>query len=77
VLFGLKRDLVKKKEAVASLKARALRELKKGVDRLQYLEIVDPGTLAPVKKHRKKIVALAACFVGKTRLIDNVIITFP
>lgn len=74
VLFGLRRDLVKKKETVASLRARALRELEKNVDRLQYLEIVDAGTLAPVKRHQKKMVALAACFVGKTRLIDNVII---
>jgi pantoate--beta-alanine ligase len=73
-LFGLRQDLMKKKGTVASLRAKALRKLKKNVDRVQYLEIVDPVTLAPVKKYRKKMVSLAACFVGKTRLIDNVII---
>ena len=74
VLLGLKKDLLEKKRAVASLKARAIKELKRNVDRVQYLEIVDPGTLVPVKKHQKRMVALTACFVGKTRLIDNVII---
>jgi pantothenate synthetase len=48
--------------------------LKKKVDRVQYLEIVNPRTLAPVKRHQKELAVVAACFVGKTRLIDNVII---
>jgi len=74
VLSGLKRDLSKKKGTVESLRGRALRELKKDVDCVQYLEIVDPGTLLPVKKYQGKMAAAAACFVGKTRLIDNVII---
>lgn len=73
-LGALKADLLQKKRGVASSKDRALGELKKSVDRVQYFEIVDPETLAPVKKHQKKMVALTACFVGKTRLIDNVII---
>ncbi len=74
VLFRLQRDLRNKKSSVALLKARALRDLKKNVDRVQYLEVVDPDTLVPVTKYQKNRVALAACFVGKTRLIDNVII---
>jgi pantoate--beta-alanine ligase len=74
VLFGLKKDLSKKKGSVATLKAASLRELKKKVDRVQYLEIVNPRTLAPVKRHQKELAVVAACFVGKTRLIDNVII---
>jgi len=75
VLFEFKKDLLQKKEMiVAGLKTRALRELKKSVDRVQYFEAVDPRTLAPVKKHQGKIAVLTACFVGKTRLIDNVII---
>ena len=73
VLLMLKQDLLKK-GAVAPLKARALRELKKSVDQVQYLEIVDPATLQPLKHSQRKMVALAACFVGKTRLIDNVTI---
>ena len=74
VLFAFKGDLLQKKRGVANSRARALHELKKNVDRVQYFEIVDPGTLAPVKKHQTKMAVLTACFVGKTRLIDNVII---
>ena len=74
VLFALKRDLLQKKRNIASSRARAFEELMKSVDRVQYFEIVDPETLAPVKKHPKRMIALTACFVGKTRLIDNVII---
>lgn len=74
VLFALKADLSRQKRGVANLRNLALKELKKNVDRVQYLEIVDPGTLVPVRKHQKNMAVLAACFVGKTRLIDNVII---
>ncbi len=74
VLMTLKRDILKKRGKIAKLKALALKELKKSVDRVQYLEVVDPATLHSLKKFQKKMVALAACFVGKTRLIDNVII---
>ncbi|MDD5226843.1 MAG: pantoate--beta-alanine ligase, partial [Candidatus Omnitrophica bacterium] len=73
-LFKLKRDLMQTKRGVAGCKARALLGLKKNVDCVQYFEIVDPETLVPVKKYQKKMVILTACFVGKTRLIDNVII---
>lgn len=74
VLFVLKKDLLLKKRGLQSARGRALRELKKNVDRVQYFEIVDPGTLMPIKKRQEEMVALTACFVGKTRLIDNVII---
>ncbi len=74
VLFGLKADLLKKRGTLAGLKGRAVKELKRQVDRLQYLEIVDPATLAPVKTYQKNLAVVAACFVGKTRLIDNVIL---
>lgn len=73
-LFGLRDGLRKRKSALSALRARAVLELKRSVDRVQYFEIVGPDTLAPVKKTRKQMAALTACFVGKTRLIDNVII---
>jgi pantoate--beta-alanine ligase len=74
-LFAFKKDLLRRKRGkLAGLKARALQELKKNVDRVQYFEIVEPGTLLPLKKYQRDAVILTACFVGKTRLIDNVII---
>ncbi len=42
--------------------------------RLDYIEICNPENLSPIKVISKKIVILIAAFVGKTRLIDNVII---
>lgn len=44
------------------------------VDRVDYLELRDPKRLQPVKKKQPKMILLTACHVGKTRLIDNVII---
>jgi pantoate--beta-alanine ligase len=41
---------------------------------LGYFEIVDGDTLRPANKNTRKVVALVAAMVGKTRLIDNVII---
>ena len=45
-----------------------------GVDR--YLEIVDPLDFQPVEEVRGPVVAAGALWVGTTRLIDNMSITF-
>lgn len=42
--------------------------------RLDYLEIVDPDTLEPVEEIKHPALAAIAAFVGKTRLIDNVLL---
>ncbi|KKP33339.1 MAG: Pantothenate synthetase, partial [Candidatus Roizmanbacteria bacterium GW2011_GWA2_32_13] len=42
--------------------------------RLEYIEICNPKNLSPVKITAKKSVILIAAYVGKTRLIDNIII---
>jgi len=41
---------------------------------LEYFEIADGGTLHPADAASKKVVALVAAKVGKTRLIDNVLL---
>jgi len=65
-------------EDAAKIK-KAVREVLKNAPHLtlDYVEIVDAETLAPVvesKNHRKILIALAV-FFGKTRLIDNCLIT--
>ncbi|HEX9010483.1 MAG TPA: pantoate--beta-alanine ligase [Holophagaceae bacterium] len=46
-----------------------------GVDKVQYLELVDAQTLEPLKGTVNRTVALCvAAYVGSTRLIDNVIL---
>ena len=39
---------------------------------MDYVELVHPGTLAPVARAEPGTVMLVAAFVGTTRLIDNV-----
>ncbi|MEK7495783.1 MAG: pantoate--beta-alanine ligase [Patescibacteria group bacterium] len=41
--------------------------------RLDYIEICNPENLSPVKTILKKVVILIAAYVGKIRLIDNII----
>jgi pantoate--beta-alanine ligase len=42
--------------------------------RLDYLEIVDPETLEPVDNLSRPALVAVAAFVGKTRLIDNIVL---
>ncbi|HXJ19836.1 MAG TPA: pantoate--beta-alanine ligase [Polyangia bacterium] len=42
------------------------------IDRLDYLELCDAGTLVPIVKVDRPAVLLVAGFIGRTRLIDNV-----
>ena len=40
--------------------------------RLEYLEVVDPGTFQPIARVSGAAVIAGALWVGTTRLIDNV-----
>lgn len=42
--------------------------------KVQYIEFVDPLTLEPVKEIEKTVLCALAVFVGKARLIDNMLI---
>ena len=41
---------------------------------VDYAEIVDAETFEPVTRLRRECLAVLAVFVGKTRLIDNLLI---
>jgi pantoate--beta-alanine ligase len=45
--------------------------------RLDYLEIVNPDSLEPVKAVERTVLAAVAAVVGGTRLIDNVLLSPP
>ena len=45
-----------------------------GKDKVEYFEAVDPETLVSLKKLTPPILFAAAVWIGKTRLIDNVLI---
>lgn len=60
--------------------ARAAEEVVRGMlsggpGRLQYVELLSAADLAPVHPLRGRLVLALACFVGKARLIDNVVFT--
>lgn len=41
---------------------------------IDYVAIVDPGTLLPLEASQPGVVALVACKLGSTRLIDNLLL---
>jgi len=43
--------------------------------RIQYLSIVDPETLENIKKIDRRVLVALAVHIGKTRLIDNMVIS--
>lgn len=56
----------------AALLAKARAEIAPAVDTIDYLELRDAASLAPVEVVDRPVVMLVAAFVGATRLIDNV-----
>jgi pantoate--beta-alanine ligase len=69
-------------EALISTGASNVNDIKKGALRIleqypgirvEYLEIVDPDDLQPVEKIIRAVRVAAAVWIGKTRLIDNVL----
>lgn len=60
---------------LAALRRGTHERLRRGLDRIDYVSFVQPETLQPVIKIRGRFVAAVAGWVGKTRLIDNVIIS--
>ncbi len=71
-LFEMKASLERKRDSLKNVLRMARNRLSGQVDRVDYLEIVDPETLEPLTVSKPEMLAVTACFVGGTRLIDNV-----
>lgn len=56
---------------------KAMREVldTKDLIKIQYIEIVDPQTLKPVENINEEALVAIAAYVGKARLIDNLLIS--
>jgi pantoate--beta-alanine ligase len=50
------------------------KNLRGRVTKIDYVEVVDPKTCAPVRLIRGRVLVALACFIGSTRLIDNLLI---
>ncbi len=77
--LSLSRSLFEARDAAArgdrdaeGLRRRARERLEAAGARVDYVEVVEPRSLAPVDRAEPGSVMLVAAFVGKTRLIDNV-----
>jgi pantoate--beta-alanine ligase len=64
------------RDAAAIRKAAAERITPSEMLKLEYLEIVDPGTMQPVDRITGPVRVAGAMWVGSTRLIDNVLCKF-
>ncbi len=74
-LLLAKKLIAKETKSVEFIKTKMKNYLQKyKLVRLDYIEICNTESLSPVKIVTKKAVILIAAFVGKTRLIDNIII---
>ena len=74
----LGRELVEQKLMKDSARlAKRLKQVLTAVpkSRIEYISVVDPVTLAPMQKIRRPALLAAAWWIGKTRLIDNVVIS--
>ena len=75
----LARSRILARERRADLLIQAMRELvsRAPSSRIDYVTIVDPKTLEPVWRLRKRVVILLAVWIGNTRLIDNLLVDVP
>ena len=48
--------------------------LNRSVDKIDYIELMDPEKLTPAKRLKPPVLIALACFVGRTRLIDNLVV---
>jgi pantoate--beta-alanine ligase len=76
----LYKSLLKAKELIESgerdvqkIKSEMLKILDHPLLKVDYVEVVDEETLRPVEKIERKVIVALAVFVGKARLIDNMI----
>lgn len=72
----LAKNLIRQGETAPLFVIRKIRELihKKKSASIQYISIVDAKDLQPVEKIRGKVLIALSVWIGKTRLIDNIII---
>ena len=76
-LQALKERVEKGEREAAALRDEGRRMLEAEGLRVQYLDICDPRTLEDVHVIRSEVLIATAAFLGKARLIDNVLASPP
>ena len=72
VISGVRQTLLDGDDDFAALQAQAARELDANGLRTDYLEIRRAGDLGEPQAGDTELVVLAAAYLGKARLIDNI-----
>ncbi|MFH1678362.1 MAG: pantoate--beta-alanine ligase [Candidatus Omnitrophota bacterium] len=74
--LGKARTMIKQGAVNTASIILAMRKIIQGkkTANIQYIEIVDLNELKPVKKIKGKVLIALAAWIGKTRLIDNIIV---
>ncbi len=71
------RAMIERGERVSKKIIEMMREMisQEGGEKIDYIEIVDPQSLQPVNPIQDEVLVALAVWIGKTRLIDNLIVT--
>lgn len=69
-----KRLLVRDRLNPRAVEKKVKAFLKSFADKIDYVKVVGPGSLKPLKKLEGRAVVAIACFLGKARLIDNLLV---
>jgi pantoate--beta-alanine ligase len=74
--LDLAKDLIRKGSRDSLLITRKMRRLikQKKSASVQYICVVNPETLEPIEKIKDKVLIALAVYIGKTRLIDNIMV---
>lgn len=73
------KDLINKGNSNASAVIRRIKDVinsKKSV-RIQYISVVEPNELRPVREIKGRVLIAVAVYIGRTRLIDNLMARCP
>jgi pantoate--beta-alanine ligase len=73
-LFGARDAAARGERDAAALAAGVRRDLEAGGIPVDYVDVVDPETMKPVARAEPGSAVAAAVRIGKTRLIDNVLL---
>jgi pantoate--beta-alanine ligase len=76
-LCKLRDDVLRDKKMLSQVETAGTERLQRLGFRPDYVSVVRQADLAPASAHDTKLVILAAAWLGRTRLIDNVEFTAP
>jgi pantoate--beta-alanine ligase len=77
-LLGAQRSVAHGERNVLAIKQHAERLLHRIPDsKIEYFDLIDPETIRPVNAIEKPVRAALAVWIGKTRLIDNILCEPP